>query len=137
MGYRKNWPQIVARTTPITSVTGDRTKRLDQLSPLIHDLLSWELVVRTEDGGYLLTEDVQQRLAETASRQSHPSAAVYVGRSCQRCGATGVTRLVDGVRACPACARAPDPPVEPPTELDTGKRRGRSEAHTWWNRKVG
>lgn len=137
MGYRKNWPQIVARTTPTGPVTGDRAKRLDQLSPLIHDLLSWELVVRTEDGGFQLTEDVQQRLAETSARQSHPSAAVYVGRSCQRCGTTGITRLVGEVRLCPVCARAPEPPAEPPTAITTGKRRGRPEAHFWWNRKVG
>jgi hypothetical protein len=134
MGYRKNWPQITARTSPAVSASTERARRLDQLSPLIHELLSWDLVVRTEAGEFVLTDDVQVRLAELSSRQAHPSTAIYVGRSCQRCGTTGITRLVEDVRLCPACARAPEPVVETPVELGTGKRR---DAHSWWNRKVG
>jgi hypothetical protein len=148
-GYRKHWPQIVARPAPAPSTDEDRTRRLDQLSPLLHDLLAWELVTRTETGAFVLRADVQQRLAEASSRQAHPSTAIYVGRPCAHCGATGVTRLVDGLRSCPSCAQVPRPPEEAPTELavptelpgtaevqPTG-RRPRSDSHAWWSRKVG
>jgi hypothetical protein len=137
MGYRKNWPHVVARTAPSPSASADRTKRLDQLSPLIHDLLAWELVVRNDDGSFELRQDVQHRLAELSARQSHPAAAVYVGRPCARCGATGVTRLVDGVRACPACAQIRAEDLEPLAEIESATPKGRGESHSWWARKVG
>jgi hypothetical protein len=137
VGYRKNWPHVVARTAPSPSAAEDRTKRLDQLSPLIHDLLAWELVIRTDDGAFELREDVQHRLAELVARQSHPTAAVYVGRPCAHCGATGVTRLVDGVRACPACAQTRPADLDAPTDIEGGAPKARGESHSWWARKVG
>ena len=140
VGYRKNWPHVVARSASSPAAPDDRTKRLDQLSPLIHDLLAWELVNRTDTGEFVLCGDVQSRLAELSARQVHPSPAVYVGRPCAHCGATGVTRLVDGVRACPSCAATPPVEVPPPTALEsvaTHKRRERGESHSWWAHKVG
>ncbi len=153
---------------PITSRLGNdaardaRARRLERLIPLVHDLLDWELVVRAADGTFVLADDVQRRLQDAVERQSRPAAQVYFGRPCQRCGATGITRLVDSVRLCAPCGRrlleekaataaATDPsaaaaetgaerrngtdaPVAPDTE---GTPRGRREPHIWRLRKVG
>ena len=91
-------------------------RRLDALAPLIHQLITWDLVTLTDSGTFVLQDDVQQRLQELSAAQPHSTAAVYVGRMCQRCGVVGVTRLVEQ-------------PAEPPAQ--TGPRRSR------WHRKAG
>jgi ribosomal protein L37AE/L43A len=126
---------------PASRVTSGRAgdasaRRQERLAPLIHDLLSWDLVERTEGGTFVLRDDVQRQVKEAADRQSRPVAQVFVGRPCQRCGAAGVTRMVDGVRTCPACSRsapAAPAPADPPARKPPAHRDSRS----WWYPKVG
>ncbi len=107
-------------------------RRLDQLSPLIHELLTWELVYRDESGNFVLHEDVQQRLREVTKQRGESIAQVYVGRQCERCGVVGVTRLIDGVRTCAACSRAAkETDAEPVSEKPPARGRSR------WHRKAG
>ena len=56
-------------TLPVTVGTGSDPMRLDRLAPLIHQLLAWDLIYRTESGAFLLRDDVQERL------QSHGGVA--------------------------------------------------------------
>jgi hypothetical protein len=141
VGGHQQIPQIVARTTAERTGTGARQARLDRLTPLLRDLLTWELVERSESGAFQLCEDVQRRLAEESSRRDHPSTAVFVGRSCQRCGAVGVTRMVDGVRSCPSCSQLPLTDGSPPSDLSPAEpasvRHVRHGPPSWWNRMVG
>jgi hypothetical protein len=109
----------------------DNGRRLDAVASLIHQLITWDIVTLTDSGTFVLQDDVQQRLQEISAAQPHSTAAVYVGRMCQRCGRVGVTRLVDGELLCSPC-NAPElveTPVEPPS--DTPHRRSR------WHRKAG
>jgi len=106
-------------------------RRLDAVAPLIHQLITWDIVTLTDSGTFVLQDDVQQRLQEISAAQPHSTAAVYVGRMCQRCGRIGVTRLVDGELLCSSC-NAPElveTPAEPPAE--SSHRRSR------WHRKAG
>lgn len=113
------------------AITVDPHRRLDQLSPLIHELVAWELVHPDASGNWVLHDDVQQRLRELADLRPHSIAQVYVGRQCQQCGTVGVTRLIDGVRICAACSRAAkEPGVEPTHEKPPGR-------HRRWHRKAG
>ena len=115
-----------------TAITVDPRRRLDQLSPLIHELIAWEIVYRDDSGNFVLHDDVQQRLREVSALRSHSIAQVYVGRQCERCGVVGVTRLIDGERICASCSRsAKETDVEPATEKPP--RHGRSR----WHRKAG
>ncbi len=132
--------------SPVLSARDPRARRAERLVPIVHDLLDWELVVRTESGTFVLAEDVQQRLQAAVERQSRPGAQVYFGRPCQRCGTSGITRLVGGVRLCAPCARvaadaaSPPAPAEPPAEPAPSTERpstGHREPHTWRLRKVG
>ena len=94
------------------SASGDGRRRAQRLGPLVHELLSWDLVRRTDSGDFELCEDVQQRLR--AAARSHPSSrpSVFVGRPCEACGATGqLTRKIQSVRLCPACQAAETAPV--------------------------
>jgi hypothetical protein len=119
-------PEIPIAVRPV-----DNGRRLDVLAPLIHQLITWEIVQQTESGTFVLQDDVQQRLQELSAAQPHSTAAVYVGRMCQRCGRVGVTRLVDGELLCSSC-NAPelvDAPADPPAEAS--HRRSR------WHRKAG
>jgi hypothetical protein len=111
-------------------------RRLDRLSPILHDLLAWDLVFRTESGSFVLRDDVQRWLAEALVRQSRSAPEVYVGRPCQRCGSCGVTRMVGEVRLCDPCSQMPA--IQPTDELETKthKRRGHHDVR-WWGRKAG
>jgi hypothetical protein len=117
--------------TPLVVRPVDNGRRLDALAPLIHQLITWEIVQQTESGTFVLQDDVQQRLRELSAAQAHSTAAVYVGRMCQRCGVVGVTRLVDGELLCSPCnvPELIDTPVEQPVEVS--HRRSR------WHRKAG
>jgi hypothetical protein len=82
---------------------------LDRLTPLIHELIAWDLIFRSEDGEYRLREDVQRLLAERSLTLLTGPPEVFIGRKCQRCHRMTVTRMVDGSRVCGSCARAGDP----------------------------
>jgi hypothetical protein len=106
-------------------------RRLDVLAPLIHQLITWDIVTRTESGTFALQDDVQERLQELSAAQAHSTAAVYVGRMCQRCGVVGVTRLVDDELLCSSCNMPEllEAPADPP--VAGSPRRSR------WHRKAG
>lgn len=110
--------------------TVDHRRRLDQLSPLIHELIAWDLVYCDETGNFVLHDDVQSRLREVAALRFDAIAEVYVGRQCQQCGVVGVTRLIEGVRICSACSRAAKDQVADPTERPPVRR-------SRWHRKAG
>jgi len=86
-------------------VVDDPKRRLDQLVPLLHELVTWDLVRRTDDGGFVLRDDVQERLAILSSDRPVRSAQVYIGRKCERCSRVTLTRMVDGSRVCASCSR--------------------------------
>jgi ribosomal protein L37AE/L43A len=114
------------------ATTVDPRRRLDQLSPLIHELIAWEMVYRDESGEFVLYEDVQHRLHEVAAQRPQSIAEVYVGRQCERCGVVSVTRLIDGLRICASCSRtAKDADIEPISEKPAVRTRSR------WHRKAG
>ncbi len=116
------------------------SRRLERLSPLLRDLITWDLVYRSESGSFVLRDDVQRWLEDTLARQARSTTPeVYVGRPCQRCGASGLTRMVDGVRVCASCSKVPA--VEEVT-LSEGKasgwrRHGHHEGRSWWTHKAG
>jgi len=87
-------------------VVEDPKRRLDQLVPLLHDLVAWDLVLRADDGSFVLRDDVQERLALLSTERPARSAQVYIGRKCEHCARVTLTRMVDGERICVACSRA-------------------------------
>jgi hypothetical protein len=122
-------------TVPVVLGTGNAGQRLDRLSPLIHQLLAWDLIYRSEDGTYLLRDDVQQRLVAMEPTAATPTAEVYLGRRCQSCGSVRATRLVDGARVCEPCRLSAS--VGPPPLPEAGPTG--SEHHgirSRWHRKA-
>lgn len=110
--------------------------RPDRLAPLLRELLAYGLVEPSASGGFVLTGDAQRWLAQESARRAHPSTPeVSVGRPCQRCHATGVTRVVDGVRLCPACQA--QPAVAASTEATGDGRRPRHDHRPWRGRRAG
>ncbi len=109
----------------------ESARRLDRLAPLLHELIAWDLVRRTDSGGFEIPEEVQERLAQLSSLQSGSIAQVYVGRKCGRCGSMRVTRLVDGVRLCSTCSAEVAAPAPPEPEAEDGSRKG----HHAWSRR--
>ena len=57
----------------------DPKRRLDQLVPLLHELVAWDLVQRADDGSFVLRQDVQERLAVLTADRPTRSAEVFVG----------------------------------------------------------
>jgi hypothetical protein len=111
--------------------TVDPHRRLDQLAPLIHELIAWDLVYEDASGTFVLHDDVQRRLQEVTAHRPQSIAQVYVGRQCERCGIVSVTRLIDGSRICAPCSRAAkEADIETTPDKPT---RGRSR----WHRKAG
>ena len=107
MAGRTEVPDSGAEWTMRSAGAIDEQKRqLDRLVPLLHELVAWDLVRRTEDGSFLLREDVQERLAVLTADRPLRSAQVYVGRKCELCGLVRLTRMVDGVRICSTCSKA-------------------------------
>jgi hypothetical protein len=86
-------------------VVDDPKRRLDRLVPLLHALVAWDLVRRSEDGSFVLRDDVQERLAVLSSERPVRAAEVYIGRRCERCERVVLTRMVDGSRICSSCHR--------------------------------
>lgn len=127
-----------AEPEPVAVISAAATaRRLDRLAPLLHELIAWDLVRRTESGGFEIPDEVQERLAHLSSLQSGSIAQVYVGRKCGRCSSMRVTRMVDGVRLCSTCSAelaSPSADSEPETAAGSGKGHpGRSR----WHRKAG
>jgi len=84
-------------------VVDDPKRQLDRLVPLLHELVAWDLVRRTDDGDFVLCDDVQERLAVLSSDRPNRAAQVYIGRKCERCERVALTRMVDGARICSTC----------------------------------
>jgi hypothetical protein len=100
----------------------DPKRRLDQMVPLLHELIAFDLVQRADDGSFVLRQDVQERLAALTADRPYRSAEVFVGRKCQVCECVKLTRMVDGVRVCSTCSRAAlDPATVDDPALVTGK----------------
>jgi hypothetical protein len=87
-------------------VVDDPKRQLDRLVPLLHELVAWDLVRRTDDGSFVLRDDVQERLAVLSSERPNRAAQVYIGRKCERCERVALTRMVDGTRVCSTCSLA-------------------------------
>ena len=109
-------------------------RRLEHLTPVAHELIAWDLVYRSESGGFLLQEDVQRRLGDLLARQAQVTTRVYVGRPCARCGLVTTTRLVDDALMCAACSAAPVVPAgqpDPPRgrSPQSGRHDRRSHRH--------
>ena len=120
---------------PVALGTASPSQRLDRLSPLIHQLLAWDLIYRSESGAYLLRDDVQERLQAMVPATASPTAEVYLGRKCESCGLIRATRLVDGSRVCELCRlSAATPPSEVPDvgPVDPDHHGTRSR----WHRKA-
>jgi len=114
------------------------SRRLEPFSPLLHDLITWDLVYRGESGSFTLRDDVQRWLEEVSARQSASTPPeVYVGRPCQRCGAIGVTRMIAGVRVCDACSQAPPVDEEELADARKSRRNGHHDYRSWWAHKAG
>ena len=109
----------------------DPKRRLDQMAPLLHELIAFDLVQRDEDGNFVLRQDVQERLAALTTDRPYRSAEVFVGRKCQGCGSVKLTRMVDGQRVCSSCARAALAPatVVDPASVDGKVSRGFFHRH--------
>lgn len=88
---------------PISASVEQPNRRLERLSPIIHELVSRDLVFRADGGGFVLREDVQERLEELSAIPP-PMPQVYIGRKCEVCGLARVTRLVEGGRTCGDCS---------------------------------
>ncbi len=113
----------------------DQAQRLDRLAPLIHQLLAWDLVARSESGMYQLRDDVQQRLQEMSAVPTPVTAQVYLGRKCETCGLVRATRMVDGSRVCGPCSKSTAEAA--PSDPDAGPDR--PEHHGFrarWHRKA-
>jgi len=87
----------------------ERTYPVKTFDPLLRDLVAWDLVVHTETeagSSWRLTEAVQSRLDEIVSRVrfSPNGPLVYLDHRCADCQRRGLTRLLDGVYLCEACA---------------------------------
>jgi hypothetical protein len=106
-------------TTIPVAIGFEQAQRLDRLAPLIHQLLAWDLVTRTESGTYVLQDDVQERLQALSAVPAPATAQVYLGRKCETCGSVRATRMVEGARVCGPCrvsaaeAAVPAPDASP------------------------
>jgi ribosomal protein L37AE/L43A len=125
-------PEDGEEVIEVATTVGAR-RRLDQLAPLIHEILAWELVYRDASGTFVLHDDVQRRLSEVTALRPQSIAQVYVGRQCERCGVVGVTRLIDGARICASCSRVAKEVDAEPTSEKPAAARTRSR----WHRKAG
>lgn len=107
----------------------DPKRRLDQLVPLLHELVAWDLVQRSGDGSFVLRQDVQDRLAALTADRPTRSAEVFVGRKCQVCGSVKLTRMVDGVRTCSLCSRVALDPAASDDEVGPARKGHRGFFH--------
>ncbi len=126
--------QTLRAVIPVATGVEDPSRRLGRIAPLIHELVAWDLVYRSEGGAFLLRDDVQQRLYEMSAVAAAPTAQVFVGRKCEVCGLVRVTRIVDGSRVCGVCSKpAVTPPAMPLEQSEGGGQRG---TRSRWHRKA-
>ncbi|MGA3147494.1 MAG: hypothetical protein ABSF33_08455 [Acidimicrobiales bacterium] len=125
-----------AEPTTITVPIGfEHAQRLDRLAPLIHQLLAWDLVTRSESGAYVLQDDVQERLQAMSAVPAPVTAQVYLGRKCETCGLVRATRMVEGARVCGPCSVAASEAVAPAP--DAGPDRPEHHGiRARWHRKA-
>ena len=95
---------VPGRSEKAPSKVGTRG-RTEHMGPLVHELITWDLVVRSDSGEFVLLDDVQQKLGE-ALAQAGSTPDVFVGRPCEACNTLTVTRLVDGSRVCGPCRQS-------------------------------
>jgi hypothetical protein len=107
---------------------------LERLTPLIHELIVWDLIYRTDEGDFKLREDLQRLLAERIPVSPPSPPEVFVGRKCQRCLRMAVTRMVDGSRICGSCGEALGRPVTA-DHSDVPVVAPESRARTHWRRR--
>ena len=93
-----------AAAVPGPSKVGTRG-RIEHMAPLVHELIAWDLVVRSDSGEFVLLDDVQQKLGEALARAGS-TPDVFVGRPCEGCNTVTVTQLVDGSRVCGPCRQS-------------------------------
>jgi ribosomal protein L37AE/L43A len=99
-----NAPSDSGRAAAAAAMEADAYDRgLQGLVPLIHELLTRDLVHQSETGSFVLRDDVQQRLRELSEAPVASAPQVFIGRKCETCGLIRVTRLVNGLRMCGDC----------------------------------
>ncbi len=103
--------------------------RIEHMGPLIHELITWDLVVRSDSGEFVLSDDVQQKLGE-ALAQAGSTPDVFVGRPCETCTTVTVTRLVDGSRVCGPCHQSARTAVAQAPSMST-TRHSRTGLRKW------
>lgn len=122
-------------TIPLSSKV-DQAQRLDRLAPLIHQLLTWDLVARSESGEFQLRDDVQQRLQEFSAVPTPVTAQVYLGRKCEACGLVRATRMVEGARVCGPCSKPAAVTTAPSQAVASSDRPGHQGFRARWHRKA-
>ncbi|HVC14655.1 MAG TPA: hypothetical protein VND62_07325 [Acidimicrobiales bacterium] len=82
---------------------------IERFDPLLRNMLSWNLLERT-DRGWDLRPEVADRLNSLAkiTTRDEPTEVVYFGHTCVGCKSNGLTRLRDGQYLCDDCQRAAD-----------------------------
>lgn len=115
-----------AERTTVALPGGSEGRRLEHLTPVVHELIAWDLVYRSESGGFQLREDVERRLDDLLARQAHATTLVYLGRPCERCGVVTTTRVVDNARVCVTCSTGTVAPLEGP---DVPRRNASGPRH--------
>jgi len=69
--------QYPPRVTSVVQESSDPGRRLERLAPLVHDLIAWDLVYKSESGTFLLRDDVQTRLREISVQTQSTAPRVY------------------------------------------------------------
>lgn len=108
---------------PLRAGAAGHQRALERFAPLLYDLMEWGLVHHSDDGRWVLREDVQARLDRTEALRRRSTAAVAVGRRCQACGTTCVTWMVDGHWLCSDCRWAIQEVPAPPMRTVESRRR--------------
>jgi len=102
----------------------------ERFAPMLHDLVQWGLVQRSEEGSWVLRDDVQNCL--DAYPQPQAEAQVYVGSRCQECGTSAITWASDGRHLCASCIDA-----ERVGEIDIRETEPGTQARRRWLRLHG
>jgi hypothetical protein len=122
-----------ATRTPPLAVLNDDRRINDRLPSLVHELLYYRMVERTEAGTWVLRPELEAALeAQHLATVPATGHRVFVGLRCEVCSRRTVTSMVEGRRLCQSCATA-DPTAGPPatdvTEAPTGSGRRRRSGH--------
>jgi hypothetical protein len=91
---------------------------IDRFDPLLRDLLTWGLIVRSTTGEasrWTLAEAAEERLCELAAGADPgpPEMVVRLGRRCATCQARRPTWLRAGVYICESCGGEGNPEAVP------------------------